>query len=43
MHMSFADDIVIFGEATLPYLRNMLDIVEWFCKALGQWVNFAKS
>lgn len=35
-HMSFVDDLVIFGETTFPNLKNMLDTVDWFCKASGR-------
>lgn len=42
-HMAFADDIVIFGEATLSNIQFMINLVEYFCHFSGQRINFLKS
>lgn len=41
--MSLADDMVIFWEATLQNVQNMLHVIDQFCVASGQRINFAKS
>lgn len=41
--MTFADDIVIFGEVILNNIQSMIRIVEKFCEAFGQRINFVKS
>lgn len=42
-HMSYADDVVIFGEALLGNIVNMLDVLNMSCNDLGQQINFSKS
>lgn len=42
-HMSFANDIVIFGQASMENIGNMLVVLDDFCYALGQQINYAKS
>lgn len=39
-HMSFVDDIVIFGEADLHNIQNIFDIVEHFCDISEHKINF---
>lgn len=39
-HMTFTDDIVIFGEAFLTNVRNMLTVVDRFCNLSGQRINY---
>lgn len=41
--MAIADDIVIFGEATLPNIQHMVQVIEDIFHASGQQINFAKS
>lgn len=42
-HMSFADDIIIFGKATLHNVCNMLSVVDYFCFCSSQCINYTKS
>ncbi|KAH0977195.1 hypothetical protein GBA52_026914 [Prunus armeniaca] len=42
-HLFFADDLVLFAEATPCQARVMKDCLDLFCSASGQTVNFAKS
>lgn len=42
-HMVFANDIVIFGEATLENIQHVLRLVEDFCLASEQTINYTKS
>lgn len=41
--MSFVDDVVVFGEASLSNVRQMLKVIDLFCKHLGQKINYTKS
>lgn len=41
-NMSFADDIVIFGETDVHNVENMLSTIEWFYKISSQMINFSK-
>lgn len=41
--MSFVDDVAVFGEVLLQNVRNMLNVIEFFCRYFGQRINFAKS
>lgn len=42
-NISFADDMVIFGQANINNVRNMLQMINTSCKASGQRINFTKS
>lgn len=42
-HLFFADDMVIFGEATTNQAKVMKECLDIFCKASGQKVNLQKS
>ena len=42
-HMAFANDIVIFGVASIGNITNMLKVVEDFCWFSSQRINFQKS
>ncbi|KAM2637494.1 hypothetical protein EV1_021984 [Malus domestica] len=42
-HLFFADDLMLFSEATPKQARVMKRCLEQFCKASGQAVNFEKS
>lgn len=42
-HMKFADDIVIFGKVILANIQHMLKVVEDFCLASRQTMNYTKS
>jgi len=39
----FADDLILFGEASLSQARVIKDCLDTFCKASGQRVSFHKS
>lgn len=41
--MSFAGEIVIFGEASLLNVHNMFSVIDTFCKASCRQINFSKS
>lgn len=42
-NMSFDDDVVIFGKASLGNIYNMLNTIDQFYQASGQRISFAKS
>ncbi|XP_028785542.1 uncharacterized protein LOC114741444 [Neltuma alba] len=42
-HLMFADDLLLFGEATLQQIKVVKDCLRRFGEASGQKVNFAKS
>lgn len=42
-HLLFADNMILFGEATETQLKVMMDCFDIFCRFSGQRVNYAKS
>lgn len=42
-HLCFADDIVLFTEATLDQIAIIRDCLDRFCAASGQRISFSKS
>ncbi|XP_060969524.1 uncharacterized protein LOC133036798 [Cannabis sativa] len=42
-HLMFADDIILFGEASAREARSLLDCLESYCHSSGQKINFLKS
>ncbi len=42
-HLMFADDILLFAEASLDQLRVIMDIMNRFCLVSGQKVSVAKT
>lgn len=42
-HMFFADDTLIFLQATQQNCRNIVEIFQAYCAALGQHVSLNKS
>uniref|UniRef100_A0A803QCP1 Reverse transcriptase domain-containing protein n=1 Tax=Cannabis sativa TaxID=3483 RepID=A0A803QCP1_CANSA len=42
-HILFADDSFLYCKATNEEVSYIINLLESFAKALGQWVNFAKS
>lgn len=42
-HLIFADDSLFFMEGVADKARNLKRILEHYCNASGQRVNFAKS
>ncbi|CAL2231440.1 unnamed protein product [Prunus armeniaca] len=42
-HLFFADDLILFAEASVKQARIMKGCLELFCQALGQIVNYDKS
>ncbi|CAL5407178.1 unnamed protein product [Camellia sinensis] len=42
-HLLFADDALLFLKADLGQCRNVLQVLEMYCKASGQSINFDKS
>lgn len=42
-HLLFADDLLLFGKATLQQATNMVDILARFCNLLGQTISSTKS
>lgn len=42
-HLLFADDLILFGEATIEQARVTKDCLDKFCRMSGQKVNDAKS
>ncbi|XP_019200262.1 PREDICTED: uncharacterized protein LOC109193892 [Ipomoea nil] len=42
-HLCFADDMVLFSEATIDQVNVIMRCLDLFCEASGQKVSFAKS
>lgn len=42
-HICFADDLILFAEASVTQVRVIKKILERFCAASGQKVSLAKS
>lgn len=42
-HLFFADDMVLFGEATVEHAEEMIKCLRTFCKQFGQTINVHKS
>ncbi|CAL2243105.1 unnamed protein product [Prunus armeniaca] len=42
-HLFFADDLILFSEASPKHARIMKSCLDLFCTASGQTVNFSKS
>lgn len=42
-HLFFADNLVLFLEASLEQLNVVMGCLDLFCKAFGQRINFQKS
>ncbi|RYQ97763.1 hypothetical protein Ahy_B08g093845 [Arachis hypogaea] len=42
-HLCFADDIVLFGKASMEQVEVVWGILDLFCKCSGQKVNYVKS
>ncbi|WZZ66780.1 hypothetical protein YC2023_078150 [Brassica napus] len=42
-HVCFADDLILFAEASLSQIRVVRKVLERFCEASGQKVSLAKS
>lgn len=42
-HLMFADDTLIFLKASVQNNRNLVHLLNAYCNASGQWVNFSKS
>lgn len=42
-HLFFADDSLLFGEATLANMYQLVDILNIYSKASGQRINLSKS
>ena len=42
-HICFADDLILFAEASLTQIRVIREVLEKFCKASGQKVSLPKS
>jgi len=42
-HVCFADDLILFAEASLSQIRVVCKVLERFCEASGQKVSLAKS
>lgn len=42
-HMFFADDLLLFGEASQQQAEVIFEVLETFCVESGQKVNGAKS
>ncbi|KAG7558925.1 Ribonuclease H-like superfamily [Arabidopsis thaliana x Arabidopsis arenosa] len=42
-HICFADDLILFAEASVAHVRVVRSVLETFCKASGQKVSLEKS
>ncbi|XP_030496751.2 uncharacterized protein LOC115712590 [Cannabis sativa] len=42
-HLMFADDIILFGEASVREARTLLDCLNSYCQCSGQSISFPKS
>lgn len=42
-HLFFADDCILFTRATCPSITDLLHVINQFCAASGQLINFHKS
>jgi len=42
-HLIFADDVVLFGEASVEQAQNIMDCLRLFCAASGQKISSQKS
>ena len=42
-HICFADDLILFAEASVSQVRVIRDVLETFCRASGQKVSLPKS
>ncbi|KAL9859811.1 putative RNA-directed DNA polymerase [Arabidopsis thaliana] len=42
-HICFADDLILFAEASVAQIRVIRDVLETFCTASGQKVSLSKS
>lgn len=42
-HICFADDLILFAEASVSQVRIIRKVLEKFCKASGQEVSLEKS
>lgn len=42
-HMMFVDDVMLFVEASIPNIQNVLTIIELLCEGSGQRINVDKS
>ena len=42
-HICFADDLILFAEASVSQIRIIQTVLETFCRASGQKVNLEKS
>lgn len=42
-HLFFADDLILFGQATATNCMNIISVLELFCNISGQSMNLQKS
>lgn len=42
-HLFFADDLILFSEASLDQMQEIREVMESFCKVSGHRINLAKS
>jgi hypothetical protein len=42
-HLMFADDVILFGQATTENMEAVLEVLQTFCAMSGQRVNYDKS